>query len=71
MLYASFSRSMVSSAETEAGVKASKRVEASGPEDITESAIRQEMGLESKAESSSTGSTASTGFARPKRPGRR
>lgn len=72
MLYASFSRSMTATAKAEADVKVSKRMEASGPEEISESAIRQEMDPQPEAQESTAGSAvASSGFARPKRPGRR
>lgn len=72
MLYASFSRSITTSAEEEAGVVISRRMETSGPEDITEQAIREAVHptSTSKPASGASGSSVS-GFSKPKRPGRR
>ncbi|KAI9658455.1 MAG: Twinfilin-1 [Alyxoria varia] len=70
MVYASFSRSVVTAAANEVGISVAKKMEASDPDEITEDAILDEMGQ--KASGTSTSGTAAEGaFARPKRPGRR
>lgn len=63
MVYAS-SRNNVVSLAKENGLEVSKRIEAGEPEDITESRLKEEMDPKVEVETKS-------GFARPKRPGRR
>lgn len=62
MLYAASSRSAVQVAESEAGLKIEKKLEASSPEDISAESIDDD--LHPKVEVKKT-------FERPKRPGRR
>ncbi|KAI9055669.1 hypothetical protein LZ554_000612 [Drepanopeziza brunnea f. sp. 'monogermtubi'] len=62
MLYAASSRSAVAVAETEAGLKVEKRLEAGSPEDISEESIDGD--LHPKVE-------VKKAFERPKRPGRK
>jgi len=62
MLYAASSRSAVQVATEEAGLAIEKRVEAGSPDEISEQSILDD--LHPKAE-------VKTGFARPKRPGRK
>ena len=70
MVYASFSRSVVTAVANEVGIQIAKKIEASDPDDITEDAVLDEMGQ--KVSGTPTSDTAAGGaFARPKRPGRR
>ena len=62
MLYAASSRSAVQVATAQAGLEIKKRLEAGSPEDISEQSILDD--LHPKAE-------VKTGFARPKKPGRK
>lgn len=62
MLYAASSRSAVQVADSEAGVKVEKRIEASDPEDVTEQSILED--LHPKVE-------VKKAFERPRRPGRK
>lgn len=62
MLYAASSRSVVQVATEEAGLKVEKRVEAGSPDEVSEQSILDD--LHPKVE-------VKTGFARPKRPGRK
>lgn len=62
MLYAASSRSAIQVAETEAGLKIEKKIEASSPEDISEESIDSD--LHPKVE-------VKRAFERPKRPGRK
>lgn len=66
MVYAS-SRSGVLEAAKAEGVCVSKRLEAGDPEEITEQKLNDEIGVDAANEAGATKS----GFARPKRPGRR
>lgn len=63
MLYAASRSNVVSLAQNEGGLKVSKRMEATNPEEVTEQAILDEFKIEEKVESK--------GFAKPKRPGRK
>lgn len=65
MVYASSSRSVQEIARLE-GVEVVKRLEAGGPEEVTEERLREEV--QPKTEEATGGSK---GFARPKRPGRK
>lgn len=62
MLYAASLRSAVQVAETEAGLKIEKKIEAGSPEDISEESIDED--LHPKVE-------VKKAFERPKRPGRK
>ena len=62
MLYAASSRSAVQVAESEAGLKVEKRLEAGEPDDITEQSINED--LHPKVE-------VKKAFDRPRRPGRK
>ncbi|KAF4638050.1 hypothetical protein G7Y89_g7 [Cudoniella acicularis] len=62
MLYAASSRSAVQVADTEAGIKVEKKIEASSPEDISEASVLDD--LHPKVE-------VKKAFERPKRPGRK
>jgi twinfilin len=65
MVYASSKRSVLEVARLE-GVEVAKSLEASGPEEVTASMLRDEV------QPKSDGATAGKqGFARPKRPGKR
>jgi len=65
MVYASSKRSVLEVARLE-GVEVAKSLEASGPEEVTASMLREEV------QPKSDGATAGKqGFARPKRPGKR
>ncbi|ETN39126.1 uncharacterized protein HMPREF1541_05349 [Cyphellophora europaea CBS 101466] len=66
MVYAS-SRSGVLDAAKSGGVEVSKRLEAGDPEEITEQRLNDEAGVSGGADAGA----AKSGFARPKRPGRR
>lgn len=65
MVYASSKRSVLEVARVD-GVEVAKRLEASGPEEVTEAMLREEV--QPKSDSSAAGKQ---GFARPKRPGKR
>lgn len=62
MIYASSKRSVETLAERDAGLKLVKKMEATDPSDITAKAIEDEFQVKQEVK---------TGFARPKRPGRR
>ena len=64
-MYASSSRSVQELARSE-GLEVAKRLEAGGPEEVTEERLRDEV--QPKAEEAGAGRQ---GFARPKRPGRK
>ena len=66
MVYAS-SRSGVLEAAKSAGVDVSKRLEAGDPTEVTEQRLNDEAGVSGAADAGA----AKSGFARPKRPGRR
>jgi len=66
MVYASSSRSVQEIARLE-GVEVAKRLEAGGPEEMTEERLREEV--QPKTEETTAGGR--QGFARPKRPGRK
>jgi twinfilin-like protein len=63
MLYAASRGNVVSLAQNEGGLKVVKKLEATNPEEVSESVILEEFKVERKEESK--------GFAKPKRPGRR
>ncbi|KAI8942245.1 hypothetical protein NX059_000326 [Plenodomus lindquistii] len=63
MIYAASRGNVVSFAQGEGGLKVAKKLEAAGPEEITEEVLLEEFKVEEKVESK--------GFAKPKRPGRR
>ena len=65
MVYASSKRSVLEAARLQ-GVEVTKRLEASGPEEITPAMLREEV--EPKGDGAAGGKQ---GFARPKRPGKR
>lgn len=65
MVYASSKRSVLEVARLE-GVEVLKRLEASGPEEVTAAMLKEEV--EPKGDSAGGGKQ---GFARPKRPGKR
>ncbi|KAF2456547.1 hypothetical protein BDY21DRAFT_347512 [Lineolata rhizophorae] len=62
MLYASSRRGVLSLAETESGVAVAKKLEASTPDEISAETIQEEFQPRQETK---------TGFAKPKRPGRR
>jgi twinfilin-like protein len=63
MLYAASRGNVVSLAQGDGGLKVVKKLEATNPEEVTESVILEEFREEAKEEKK--------GFAKPKRPGRR
>lgn len=63
MLYAASRGNVVSLAQNEGGLTVAKKLEATNPEEVTDSVIREEFKVEEKVESK--------GFAKPKRPGRK
>lgn len=65
MVYASSKRSVLEVARLE-GVEVAKRIEASGPEEVTAEMLREEV--QPKGDNTAGGKQ---GFARPKRPGKR
>ncbi|KAF2229024.1 actin depolymerizing protein [Viridothelium virens] len=62
MLYASSRASIIAIAASEAGIEVSKKLEATNPDEITAQTLHDEFNPKSEQKS---------GFARPKRPGRR
>lgn len=62
MIYASSKRSVETLAEQQAGLKLGKKMEATDPSEITAKSIEDEFAVKQEVKS---------GFARPKRPGRR
>ena len=63
MLYAASRGNVVSFAQKEGGLKVAKKLEATNPEEVTESVVLEEFKEEVRVEAK--------GFAKPKRPGRR
>jgi twinfilin-like protein len=63
MLYAASRANVISLAQSEGGLKVSKRIEATNPEEVTEQVIAEEFKAQAVEEKK--------GFAKPKRPGRR
>lgn len=66
MVYASSSRSVQEIARLE-GVEVAKRLEAGGPEEVTE----ERLGAEVRPKTEETTAGGRQGFSRPKRPGRK
>ena len=62
MLYAASRRSVVQVATEQAGLKVEKRVEAGGPEDISEDSVLEDLHPRVEVKKA---------FERPKRPGRK
>ncbi len=62
MIYAASSRSAVQMAETEAGLKIDKKIEASDPGDVTEESVQGDLHPRVEVKKA---------FERPKRPGRK
>ncbi len=62
MVYAASSRSAVQMAETEAGLKIDKKIEASDPNDVTEESVQDDLHPKVQVKKA---------FERPKRPGRK
>jgi len=62
MVYAASSRSAVQMAETEAGLKIDKRIEASDPSDVTEESVQGDLHPRVEVKKA---------FERPRRPGRK
>jgi twinfilin-like protein len=62
MLYAASSRSAVEVAQTQAGLKVDKKIEASNPEDVSEESIKEDLHPRVEVKKA---------FERPKRPGRK
>lgn len=69
MLYAASRRSTISLLAPKHGLDIAGKLEATDPEDITETSILEELGV--KGAEDGAASANKSGFARPKRPGRR
>jgi twinfilin-like protein len=67
MLFAASRNVVIQYALKEAGITIAKRLEVSNPDEITEKLIEEEIGESGKEEVP----VAKSGFARPKRPGKR
>jgi len=67
MLFAASRNQVIQYAQTEGGVTIAKRLEVTNPDEVTERVIQEEVGETGKEEVPA----AKSGFARPKRPGKR